>query len=273
MTQKDITKFQKTVLDFYAEHKRDLPWRPHKKRTVIPYEIMVSEYMLQQTQVDRVVPKFLLFIKKFPTMQKLADSKDKELISAWSGLGYNRRAFYLRSTCQLLIKDYKGVISKDPKILKTFPGIGEYMSSILPVFIYNQRNILIETNIRSVYLHYFFKGKDSVTDKEILTLIEETLPYGNLRDWYYALMDYGTYLKKEKKMKNTQSTHYTKQKPFKGSLRFVRGTLLKKLLIKKIEKSSVYDIFPDYTSAQIEKVCLDLLQEGLIKETKKFFFI
>lgn len=273
MQKREIQKFQKTVLGFYAENRRDLPWRPSRKRKVSPYEILVSEYMLQQTQVDRVVPKFLAFIKRFPTFETLAQAYDKDVLSLWSGLGYNRRALYLKKTVAFIHEQYKGIIPKDPLVLKTLPGIGDYMAHILPVFIYNKREILIETNIRTVYLYHFFKDTDNVTDKTLYEYIEKTTPHKNVRGWYYALMDYGSYLKKEKKIKNTQSAHYTKQKPFKGSLRYVRGTLLKQLVIKKIEKSSVYDMFPEYTSREVEKVCADLLKEKLIKETKVYFYI
>ncbi len=274
MQKGEIGKFQKTVWDFYTENRRDLPWRPLKgKRKVSPYEILVSEFMLQQTQVDRVVPKFTAFLKRFPTMQYLAQSSQKDVLSLWSGLGYNRRALYLQKSVQAIFEAYKGVIPKDPSTLKSLPGIGDYMAHILPVFIYNQREVLIETNIRTVFLHHFFNGKEAVSDAEIFEKIRETLPERDVRDWYYALMDYGSFLKKEKKIKNTQSAHYTKQKPFKGSLRYVRGTLLKKLVTQKILKEDVYDMFPEYSAKDVENVCEDLVREGLMRETKKYFFL
>ncbi len=273
MQKSEIQKFQKIVWGFYTEHKRDLPWRPTRKNKVSPYEILVSEYMLQQTQVDRVVPKFQAFLEKFPTMKDLAGASQKGVLSMWSGLGYNRRALYLQKAVQAILETYKGTIPKDPEVLKGLAGVGSYMSHILPVFIYNQPEVLIETNIRTVFLYHFFEGKIDVTDEALLEKIRETLPEKDLRDWYYALMDYGTYLKKEKKIKNTQSKHYIKQKPFKGSLRYVRGTLLKKLVLEKVLKENVYDLFPEYTSIQVEKVCEDLLKEGLIKETKKYFSV
>jgi A/G-specific adenine glycosylase len=285
MQKREVQNFQKTVWDFYAKNRRDLPWRVFEggrgakpraqkgKRKVSPYEILVSEFMLQQTQVDRVVPKFLAFLERFPTMHDLAISSQKDLLLMWSGLGYNRRAIYLQRSVQAIVGDYKGRIPKDPTILKTLPGIGDYMAHILPVFIYNQPEVLIETNIRTVFLHHFFEGKDAVSDAEIFEKIKETLPIEEAHDWYYALMDYGSYLKKEKKIKNTQSVHYTKQKPFKGSLRYVRGTLLKKLVIDKVLKADVYNLFPTYSAKDVEKVCENLLREGLMKETKKYFFI
>lgn len=272
MKKSEIQKFQKIVWDFYLQNRRDLPWRPLKgKRKVSSYEILVSEFMLQQTQVDRVVPKFVAFLGRFPTMQDLAQSSQKDVLSLWSGLGYNRRALYLQKSVQAIVEAYKGLIPKDPSTLKTLPGIGDYMAHILPVFIYNQPEVLIETNIRTVFLHHFFNGKEAVSDTEIFEKIRKTLLTEDVRDWYYALMDYGSFLKKEKKIKNTASAHYTKQKPFKGSLRYVRGTLLKKLVLGKVLKEDVYDIFPEYSSKDVESVCESLLKEGLIRESKKFF--
>ncbi len=280
MRNSEIMKFKKIVWDFYATNRRDLPWRPITKdgrgpkaraRKVSPYEILVSEFMLQQTQVDRVVPKFLAFMKKFPTIDALAKASQKDVLSMWSGLGYNRRAIYLQKSAQAIVGNYRGHIPKDPTILKTLPGIGDYMAHILPVFIYNQPEVLIETNIRTVFLYHFFNGKDAISDTEIFEKIRDTLPMTDIRDWYYALMDYGTYLKKELKVKNTQSKHYTKQKPFKGSMRYVRGTLLKTLIKGKIKKEDVYDLFPEYTLVEVEKACTALIKEGLIQESLLYF--
>lgn len=159
MKKSEIKKFQKIVWDFYTEHKRDLPWRPTRKNKVSPYQILVSEYMLQQTQVDRVVPKFQAFLEKFPTMADLAKASQKEVLSMWSGLGYNRRALYLQKAVQSILETYKGTIPKEPEELKSLAGVGSYMSHILPVFIYNQPETLIETNIRTVFLYHFLKGR------------------------------------------------------------------------------------------------------------------
>lgn len=273
MNKKEIINFQDIVWGFYKKNKRDLPWRPKKVRTVTPYQILVSEFMLQQTQVDRVIPKFLTFIEKFSDMHSLEKASIKDVLHMWSGLGYNRRALYLKKSVEIILTEYQKIIPKDSSVLKSLPGVGEYMSKILPVFIYNKKEILIETNIRTVYLHHFFKNKESVSDKEIVKVIENTLPNKYFRDWYYALMDYGSYLKKEKKIKNIQSASYTKQKPFKGSLRYVRGQILKNLLIKKIKKEEIYNLFPEYTSEQVETVCENLLKENLIQENKNYFFL
>lgn len=273
MNKKDITNFQDIVWDFYKKNKRDLPWRPKRGHIVSPYQILVSEFMLQQTQVDRVVPKFLAFIERFSDMQSLEKASVKDVLRMWSGLGYNRRALYLKESVKLILSEYQTIIPKESSLLKTLPGVGAYMSKILPVFIYNKKETLIETNIRTVYLYHFFKNKESVSDKEIIKIIEDTLPNKYFCEWYYALMDYGSYLKKEKKIKNTQSASYIKQKPFKSSLRYVRGQILKRLLVKKIKKEEVYDLFPEYTSKQVETVCNSLLKESLMQENRNYFFL
>lgn len=270
MTHKN---FQKSVWDFYKENKRDLPWRPKKGRKVTSYEILVSEYMLQQTQVDRVVPKFIEFTKHFPNFQTLAKAKDKDVLRFWSGLGYNRRALYLKSTVKNIHEKYADIVPREKETLKTFPGVGDYMAAVLPVFLYNQKEVLIETNVRTVYLYHFFKDAVGVSDKDIGLMIQKTLPEKDFREWYYALMDYGSYLKKEKKVNNKNHQAYTKQKPFKGSLRYVRGRLVKILLTQKIWREEVYALFPNYTKEQIDKVVVQLLSEKFIKENKKYFYL
>jgi A/G-specific adenine glycosylase len=271
-----ILKFQNTVWKFWKEKKRDLPWRSTRGRRVTPYEILVSEYMLQQTQVDRVIPKYLSFTKHFPDFQTLAKAKEKEVLQLWSGLGYNRRALYLKRAAESIVKIHQGVVPKEKEILRKLPGVGGYMSAVLPVFIYNQREILVETNVRTVFLHHFFPRAKKVSEKEIYALVEKTLPRSPLnsfREWYYALMDYGSYLKKEKNVNNHKHATYKKQKAFKGSLRYVRGAILKMALVKKIKKGEVYTYFLEYTPAQVDTALRALVAEGLLKENTKYFFI
>ena len=273
MQKKEVENFQRIVWDFYRKNKRDLPWRPKRGSVVSPYEILVSEFMLQQTQVDRVIPKYLSFIKTFPTIESLAAAEVRDVLALWSGLGYNRRALYLKKTAETIVSAYKGLIPKDPTVLRLLPGVGAYMSAVLPVFIFNQKEYLIETNIRTVLLYHFFENKKNVHDKEILRILSVVTPDTKIRDWYYALMDYGTYLKKNKKIKNTQSAGYKKQKPFVGSLRYVRGGILKHVLKGRIQKNSVYELFPKYIPAQVDQVCNDLIAEGLLHTRDGYLYM
>jgi A/G-specific adenine glycosylase len=256
--------FIKTVWGFYRTHKRSFPWR----ETEDPYAILVSEYMLQQTQADRVVPKYEAFLKKFPTMQKLAKAKERDVLALWSGLGYNRRALYLQRTAKQILKEYQGVVPKDPSILETFPGIGPYTARAIVTFSYDIPLVFIETNIRSVFVYSFFaKRKIPVSDAEIAPFVTQTLPLKRSREWYYALMDYGAHLKKTKKTNNSQHAIFKKQKPFKGSLREVRGAVMRYLLLKKtgmpLQSLVSGTIFPKDT---IQKALIALVKEGLVKK-------
>lgn len=224
---RNIKKFQKTIWDFYSTHKRDFPWRNIKD----PYKIWVSEVMLQQTQTDRVVPKYRLFLKRFPSVQKLASARQQEVLELWQGLGYNRRGLNLKRGAEAIVERFNGKIPKDPDLLETLPGIGPYTAKAIITFAYNKPLVFIETNIRTVYLDYFFKNKSArVHDKDILCLVEKTIDTVNPREWFYALMDYGVMLKKVHKANNIKSVHYRKQTPFRGSSREVRSAILKHIV-------------------------------------------
>lgn len=209
----------------YRRHKRDLPWR----YTGDPYRILVSEIMLQQTQVERVVPFYKKFIRRFPSARSLARSKFSEVLLAWQGLGYNRRAKFLHAAAKRIAK------SGFPKVvgeIEALPGVGRYTARAVAVFAYNRKEVLLETNIRTVFLHHFFRTKRTVADKKILPLIERALEDSGMepRDFYAALMDYGAHLKKRGIALNPKSAHYAKQSKFKGSARELRGKILRELL-------------------------------------------
>lgn len=252
--------FQNIVWEFYQSQGRvDLPWRKTKN----PYKIWVSEVMLQQTQVSRVKEKYVNFLKKFPTMQSLASASQSEVLKEWVGLGYNRRALFLKKGAEYVTKDLKGKFPKDVTELQKIPGIGHYTARAIATFACNQKHIFVETNIRSVFFNHFFKGSEIVSDKEILELVEKTLPEENFRDWYYALMDYGSFLKKEGKGKNTQSKHYTKQSKFEGSDRQIRAAIVRHLT----EKDSVsFDevLRLPFEEERIEEQIQKLLDEGMV---------
>lgn len=225
MTKKEQT-FVSTVWQYYKMHGRHaLPWR----QTTNPYRILVSEIMLQQTQVDRVVPKYCEFLKLYPTAQKLAAAPLGDVLRAWQGLGYNRRAKFLHLAAQTVVIDLKGKWPKDEAGLRSLPGVGPYTAGAVLAFAYDQPVVLIETNVRQVYLHHFFKKTAEVHDTDIVKRVTETLQANNPRQWYWALMDYGAYLKQRYGSLNHQSKHYTKQSNFHGSDRQIRGAILKHL--------------------------------------------
>lgn len=214
--------FVKTVQQFYKENGRVLPWR----HTQDPYKIWISEVMLQQTQVERVIPKYEAFIQRYPTVQALAEARVQDVFALWVGLGYNRRAQYLHSAANLIVSQ-GGMFPQDARSLEMLPGIGPYTARAICTFAYEKYEVFIETNIRTVFIHHFFTHKERVTDKEILTLIHATLPITHIREWYWALMDYGSYLKKTVGNASRKSQHHTTQKKFKGSVREARGAIVR----------------------------------------------
>ncbi len=225
LTPEDVRKFQKMLYGYYRKHGRNLPWR----LTSDPYHILVSEVMLQQTQVQRVMGKYEPFTRKFPDFPSLAGSPLRMIFKEWQGLGYNRRAIALKRIAQKVMKEFRGKLPASVETLMTFPGIGRATASSIAAFAFHEPAVFIETNIRRVFIHRFFHDKDNIRDAEILPLVEKTLDTSNPREWYYALMDYGVMLKKGYENPNRRSAHYQKQSPFQGSNRQVRGLILKTL--------------------------------------------
>jgi A/G-specific adenine glycosylase len=226
--------------------------------------------MLQQTQVDRVIPFYRSFIKKFPSWQKLARAPLAHVITAWQGLGYNRRARFLKEIAQILVAHHRGILPRDPAILVTLPGIGKGTAGSLSAFIYDLPVPFIETNIRRVFIHEWFPKKKTVSDEAILKLAEQTMDTRHPRLWYYALMDYGAYLGKiRKENPNTRSASYTKQSPFSGSLREARGKILKLLVQKKRTEKEIADAVG--TEVMRRRALAALLKEHLIVKDGRFF--
>lgn len=283
---KQLRKFEREIWNYYNGSKRDLPWR----RTTDPYHILVSEVMLQQTQVARVIPKYQEFIKKFSNIESLANASKAEVLTLWQGLGYNRRALFLKRTSETLLEQSILKNQKRPQFPTTreellkLPGIGQSTAGALLAFAFNTPVPFIETNIRAVFLYFFFKESSSVSDIHIYELLQETLNHKkqkeNPREWYYALYDYGVMLKaklgREKTALHKQSKHYNKQSTFKGSNREIRGAILR-LFTKhpKITKREICTLLnaelPHRTPADISKQVASSLasleKEGFIQKT------
>jgi A/G-specific adenine glycosylase len=190
--------------------------------------------MLQQTQVDRVTEKYQQFIQVFPDVSTLARAPLRTILKVWQGLGYNRRALALKKIAQIVAKQYNNKIPRSLDELVKLPGIGQTTASEILAFAFNQPTVFIETNIRSVFIHFFFPDREDVSDDEILPLVGKTLDSSNPRKWYYALMDYGGTLKKRYTNPSRKSAHYNKQSPFNGSNRQVRGKIVRFLTRGKI---------------------------------------
>lgn len=268
LSPKQIKAFQNLVHNYYREHGRhNLPWRTTH---TTPYHILVSEIMLQQTQVDRVIPKFLDFVTTFPTIHDLAASPQARVLTHWVGLGYNRRARMLHQAAQLILSNYNGVISQESVELIKLPGIGAYAAASIPAFAYNLPTLVLDTNIRAIFIHHFFPNQEEkISDQEILSLVKVTLDITNPRDWYSALMDYGTYLKSIGINPIKQSKHYTKQSKFQGSNRQLRGAILRELTIKSPQSRATITkkLIKTYSTTQthINTILSKLSSESLIE--------
>ena len=263
-TQTQIKNFQKTIKSWYKTHKRDLPWR----NTTEPYHILVSEIMLQQTQVSRVLVKYPEFLKAFPTIQTLASAKDSTLLKTWNGLGYWRRAKYLKETAKIITKTYNNEFPHDTKTLQTLPGIGHYTAGAVSCFAFNTRTAFMDTNIKRVYLHFFFPNKKEISDKELLQIAQQALPQKDCKNWHYALFDYGASVLKNTNI-NKQSKSYRKQNKFKGSFRSFRAKTLKHLLAEpnqKTSKAKLLDFIEDALRQEEADYSSQEILDSLIKD-------
>ncbi len=269
LTKQQVHTFQKTVLNYYKKNQRSFPWR---KRSNTPYEILVSEIMLQQTQADRVVPKYHAFLTAFPNFKQLSTAAFTAVIRHWQGLGYNRRALNLHKCAQHVTQEYAGRLPRTTEQLCALPGIGPYTAAAIQAFAFNMPAVVIETNIRTVYIHHFFEDQYNITDAQLLPLIKQTIDHTNPRQWYAALMDYGAHIKKTVGNKSRQSKKYTKQSTFKGSNREARGVIIKLLSQQNHTERKIVDT-SGISQQRIQTALQQLLAERIIKKTNKTYSI
>ncbi len=279
-------KFKKIIWGYYRESGRhDLPWR----KTRDPYKILVSEVMLQQTQVSRVLVKYKSFLEKFPTAQALAQASLRDVLLEWQGLGYNRRGMYLKQCAEKIVADFDGKFPRDMKALISLPGIGPATAGDILAFAWNIPIVVIETNIRAVFIHFYFTDQVKVSDKEILPLIKKTLPKNPIRtngfqkkptsngtgprEWYWALFDYGAYLKSTKiKNPNHKSKHHTKQSKFVGSNRQKRAEILRLILEKPQTEKKIVKL-TKYEQSLVVEILNGLEIEGMVSKVKNRFCV
>lgn len=222
-----LEEFSATVWERGRELYRDLPWRD----THDPYAILLSEVMLQQTQVSRVMGRWEQWLETFPTIADLASAPLPPVLELWQGMGYNRRALNLKRCAEEVVAMHDGVVPSDKKALLGLPGIGPSTSAGVRIFAFRQPDMYLETNVRAVFIHELFPGRESVADKELVSLVEATCPQdARVRAWYYALLDYGAYLKKTMPNPTRRSKHYTRQSKFEGSHRQKRAYLLRHVI-------------------------------------------
>ena len=257
--------FIRLIYGYYQENRRSMPWRDN----ISPYHVVVSEIMLQQTRVGRVLEKFPQFIQRFPDFSALSSAALGEVIEEWQGLGYNRRAKYLHALARQVVEGWGGDLPGTREELLKLPGIGKATAGSVIAFAFNKPVVFIETNIRRVFIHHFFRGYGPVSDDQIMPMVAMTLDRQNPREWYYALMDYGTWLAGRIENPNRRSRHYSKQSAFEGSDRQVRGRMIR-LLIE--EKSCVADhlIAEAEEPHRGEQILSKLIKEGLVCESDGF---
>ncbi len=263
-----IHAFRTRVWSYYTAHGRhDLPWR----KTDDPYKILVSEVMLQQTQVSRVIPKYHAFLKKFPTLQKLASASLHDVLYEWQGLGYNRRARALKHAAEIIVQKYNGRIPESLPELISLPGIGLYTAGAVCVFGFEKPVSMLETNIRTVYLHHFFHDRASVHDREILPYIDATMDKEKPREWFWALMDYGAYLKLSGIKLNDKKIGYKKQSKFKGSDREIRGAIVR-ALTQQAGATMGLSALAQATGHERDRIAIQLerlQKDGLVERNKQ----
>ena len=221
----DIARFRRRVLDHYRRHGRRFPWR----QTRDPYRILVSEFMLQQTQTARVLRHFDPFVARFPDARSLAAADRGEVLALWSGLGYNRRAVALHRAAALIADRFGGEVPSGEEELRALPGVGPATAGAVRAFGFGMPSVFVETNIRRAVLHELFGGRDQVSDRELLPVLGRALDRADPRTWYQALMDYGAALGRSGPNPNRRSAHYTRQSSFDGSNRQQRGLILRVL--------------------------------------------
>jgi len=257
----NTTEFQELVWEKARELYRDMPWRNDTR----PYYVLVSEIMLQQTQVDRVIPKFEAFIATFPDVEALASASLSEVLKLWSGLGYNRRAKFLHEAAKKIVTDFGGIFPETSEDLVSLPGVGVNTAGALLAYSFNQPVVYIETNVRTVYFHHYFDDDATVTDKQIREIAEQAVDREHPREWYWGIMDYGSYLKKQGVGRNDKSHHYKKQSALKGSIREVRGAILKVLALQDTAEAELRKA--TFDDERFEPALAGLISDGLVVKT------
>lgn len=263
LSAEQIAEFQQTVLAKGRELYREMPWRSD----TTPYFILLSEIMLQQTQVPRVMQKFAEFIEAFPTLEDLAHADFQEVLAHWSGLGYNRRSRFLHQTAQKIVDN--GSFPTDEAFLRSCPGIGENTAASILVYAFNQPLIFLETNVRTVLIYTFLHNQTEKIDESVLhDLAKQTLYAENPRQWYWALMDYGTYLKKTEGNFNKMSKKHTTQSKFEGSFRQKRATVLRCLLQKgPLDVSEISELI-GYDLSLVQELIDALQKDKMVTEVE-----
>jgi len=264
-----IDCFVNRVLDEGRKYYRNNPWR----NTNDPYAIVVSEFMLQQTQATRVSNYYTRWIEQFPTFDALSAASTTDVLTAWQGLGYNRRALLLKRLAQQVSEDHNGILPSAYDALLDLPGIGPATAAAITAFAYDEYapQPYLETNVRSVVLHEVFPAEHDISDKEIIGVLQQAVAYAQksgvrARQWSYALLDYGTWLKKTFPNPSRRSKHHSKQSKFEGSFRQKRAQMLRAILSDPNSSTHKLAEICTLEIAETEAVLAALENDGLIQQ-------
>lgn len=279
ITKTQVRKLSEALWQHYDEAGRhDLPWR----KTVSPYRVVVSEIMLQQTQVVRVETYFKAWMKRYPSWCTLAAAPLKDILLSWQGLGYNRRGKYLHDVAKIVTKEYRGKLPHDRNTLEALPGIGHYTAGSIRAFAFNEPDVFLETNIRTVLFYHFYRWQaqfiKSVPDQELMAVLEKFIKSderaeAHPRELYYALMDYGSHLKTTVGNLNRNSKSYTKQSKFEGSRRQLRSQILR-FILKEGSATEANIVKATRSEEALTKTLLqELIKEGSIKKQRNCYLI
>lgn len=261
LTAHKIAAFRVTVYAYHRTHGRhELPWR----LTHDPYRILVSEVMLQQTQVSRVLPRYESWLERFPSADALAAAPLEIVLESWQGLGYNRRAIALKRACEAISVDHDGIVPREREALLALPGVGPSTAAGVRVFAYGEPDIYLETNVRAVMLHHFFEDRDGVKDRELLPIVEATLDRTDPATWYQALLDYGVYLKRTLPNPSRRSAHHARQSAYEGSRRQKRARLLESVLDAPMRSARELATDIGIETRLAEEILADLAAEGFL---------
>jgi len=251
-----IAQFQDHILSWYDTFKRDLPWRGDPD----PYHILVSEVMLQQTQVDRVIPKYLAFLERFPSLKDLAGASTADVLRQWQGLGYNRRALNLKRAAEAAVREHGGQLPDTVDELETLPGIGKYTARAVASFAFGLQVPVVDTNVRRVLSD--FVGRN-LSDRETWQLAERILPERRAADWNQALMDYGALVKRATPRRSNKPSE-----PFASTNRFWRGRIVEALV--KNQSLPLPELlealpYPNRDEERVRGLVLALHEEGMVE--------
>jgi len=256
-----LRRLRRRILTWYGRHGRDLPWR----HTADPYAILVSEVMLQQTQVPRVIPKYAAFLHRYPDLESLASAPLAEVLALWSGLGYNNRAVRLRACAQVVAAaappGERAELPRDVRALETLPGLGPYTARAVLAFAHNTDLAAVDANVRRVLIHELRLPPD-IGPASLQEVAERALPRGRARDWHNALMDYGAAVLTGRA---TGIAPLTSQGPFRGSRRWYRSQLLRLLLAQGPQAAADLPRNLELSQQEVSVIVAAMARDGLVQ--------